>query len=95
MYGRSEAAKFWNHKSTLADLSRYLDDVAGMIPQDGQARLVLGGREILDGNSRIILEVYDDAGNVSTYTKIPDNPGSGVSWMTLRDSGGMEGTPVT
>lgn len=47
-----------------ADLGRYLDDVMDMIPAGGNVRLVKDGVEILDGDSRVVLEIYDDAGNV-------------------------------
>ena len=57
-----------------ADLSRYLDDVAEMILSGGNARLTLEGGEILNGNSKIVIDIYDDTGNV-----IP----ASARWMTL------------
>ena len=61
-----------------ADLGRYVDDVVGMIPADGSARL-LDGMELLDGKTRIVYEAYDGAGNLYTYTRnldeLADLPG--------------------
>lgn len=51
-----------------ADLGRYVDDVVGMIPADGRARL-LDGMDLLDGKSRIVYEAYDGSGNLVAQTR--------------------------